>query len=143
MDNVDCDLRLMTADIVAAYVGSRNHVTATDLPNLIASVHAALSGLDAPVVEEIVKAGPAVPLRKAVQPDAITCLTCGKRFKSIKRHIQKDHQMSPPEYRAHWGLPEHSPMVAPNYSSARSALARAMGLGRKLVEDGGEASSAA
>lgn len=130
MDNDTPDLRLMTADIVAAYVGSRNHVTTTELPNLISTVHAALSGLGTPSVQEPVKAEPAVSLRKAVQPDAITCLFDGKAFKSLKRHLANEHQMSPAEYRDYWGLPKDSAMVAPNYAKARSDMARSMGLGQ-------------
>ncbi|MBW3558813.1 MAG: MucR family transcriptional regulator, partial [Proteobacteria bacterium] len=120
MDDDTPDLRLMTADIVAAYAGSRNHVSTADLPNLISSVHAALSGLGAPSVQEPVKAEPAVSIRKAVQPDAITCLACGKRFKSLRRHIENAHGQTPAEFRAHWALPATFPMVAPNYASARS-----------------------
>ena len=135
MDHDDPDLRSLTADIVAAYVGSRNHVAAADLPSLIGSVHAALTELGAPPTLEPVRAEPAMPLRKAVQADAITCLFDGKRFKSLKRHLATEHQMTPAEYRAHWGLPKDSPMVAPDYANARSTLARAIGLGRKPVAD--------
>jgi predicted transcriptional regulator len=124
------DLRGMTADIVAAYVASRNHVQAGELPGLIQSVHMALAGLNAAPKVEAVKAEPAVPIRKAVTPDAIICLSCGKTFKALKRHIRVDHDQTPAEYRAHWGLPADFPMVAPNYASARSALARAIGLGQ-------------
>ncbi len=35
----------MTADLVASYV-ERNHVQASELPALIATVHASLAGLD-------------------------------------------------------------------------------------------------
>jgi predicted transcriptional regulator len=135
MDDEPRDLRLMTADIVAAFVGSRNHVTAAELPNLISTVHAALSGLQVPTEPTPVKQEPAVPLRKAVQPDAITCLFDGKSFKSLKRHLANEHQMTPAEYRAHWGLPKDSAMVAPNYAKARSDLARLMGLGRKAAAE--------
>ncbi|WP_352498603.1 MULTISPECIES: MucR family transcriptional regulator [unclassified Mesorhizobium] len=38
-------------------------------------------------------------------------------------------RMTPDEYRARWGLAKDYPMVAPNYSAARSALAKSLGLG--------------
>lgn len=41
--------------------------------------------------------------------------------------------MTPDEYRAKWGLAKDYPMVAPNYSAARSALAKSLGLGRKVA----------
>lgn len=130
MTDETSNLRLMTADIVSAYVGSRNHVQAAELPNLIQAVHSALATLAGAPEPEPVQAEPAVPIRKAVTPDAITCLSCGKKFKALKRHIRVDHDQTPAEYRALWGLPPTFPMVAPNYASARSALARAMGLGQ-------------
>ena len=130
MTDEPSNLRLMTADIVSAYVGSRNHVQAAELPNLIQAVHNALSALSGALEPEPVQAEPAVPIRKAVTPDAIICLSCGKKFKALKRHIRVDHEQTPAEYRAQWGLPPTFPMVAPNYASARSALARAMGLGQ-------------
>ena len=129
-------LRSMTADIVAAYVGSRNHVQPSEVASLISSVHRALAALTdiTPVVE--VKAQPAVPLRKAVQPHAITCLFDGREFKSLKRHLANEHELTPAEYRAHWGLPKDSPMVAPNYAAQRSALAVATGLGQRTPSSG-------
>ncbi len=39
--------------------------------------------------------------------------------------------MTPEEYRAKWFLPHDYPMVAPSYAEARSALAKASGLGKK------------
>ena len=59
------------------------------------------------------------------------CLFDGKKFKSLKRHLRANHNMTPQEYRATFGLRPDYPMVAPAYASARSDLARTMGLGRK------------
>ena len=39
--------------------------------------------------------------------------------------------MTPEQYRAKWGLPNDYPMVSPNYSAARSQMAKNLGLGRK------------
>jgi predicted transcriptional regulator len=38
--------------------------------------------------------------------------------------------LTPGQYRQKWGLPTDYPMVAPNLSAVRSALARNMRLGR-------------
>jgi predicted transcriptional regulator len=121
----------MAADIVSAYVGN-NTVSVNDLPNLIKNIHDALKGIStgAPEPSSGEKPAPAVPLRKAVQPDYVVDLFTGKRFKSLKRHLRTVHNMTPEEYRAYWGLPKDSPMVAPNYAAARSALAKSMGLGQ-------------
>ena len=121
----------ITVDIVSAYV-SNNAVVASDLPSLIDQTFSALqqaaSKGSQPLKEEL---NPAVSIKKSVTPDAITCLECGKNFKSLKRHIRTDYTLTPDEYRAKWGLPYNYPMVAPNYAAARSALAKKMGLGRK------------
>ena len=49
--------------------------------------------------------------------------------------------MTPGQYREKWGLPKDYPMVAPEYSATRSALAKKIGLGR-LVNDAREPESA-
>lgn len=122
----------LTADIVASYV-AHNSVPASELPALINSVHQALTQLGRPVVHDHKQQEPAISVRKSVTPDYIICLEDGKKFKSLKRHLQTRYNMSPSEYRAKWGLPSDYPMVAPNYSAARSNLANAMGLGRKAA----------
>jgi predicted transcriptional regulator len=38
--------------------------------------------------------------------------------------------ITPVQYREKWGLRPDYPMVAPNYSKARSELAKALGLGQ-------------
>jgi len=38
--------------------------------------------------------------------------------------------MTPEQYRAKWDLPRDYPIVAPNYASRRSELAKAIGLGQ-------------
>jgi predicted transcriptional regulator len=49
----------------------------------------------------------------------------------LKRHLMTDHNMTPEQYRERWGLGRDYPMVAPDYASKRSALAKKIGLGRK------------
>lgn len=121
----------LAADIVSAYV-SNNSVPASDLPMLISDVHSALvrvtSGV-APAAVESLK--PAVPAKKSVTSDFIICLEDGKKFKSLKRHLRTQYNMSPEDYREKWSLPPDYPMVAPNYAKARSQLAKQMGLGQQ------------
>ena len=124
------ELLEMTADIVSAYV-SNNTVSADAVADLIAQIHAALSGVSvAPVEPEPEPQEPAVPVRKSITPDFLICLEDGRKFKSLKRHLRTKYNMSPEEYRAKWGLPKDYPMVAPNYAKARSDLAKQMGLGQ-------------
>ena len=57
-------------------------------------------------------------------PDYLVCLEDGKQFKSLKRHLRTQYNMTPEQYRDKWGLPADYPMVAPNYAVARSQLAK-------------------
>src|SRR5947209_11942803 len=121
----------LTAEIVSAYVG-KNSVPANELPNLINQVHAALvrvSGGHGEVQPESLK--PAVSVKKSITPDYIVCLEDGKKFKSLKRHLRTQYNITPEQYREKWGLPVDYPMVAPNYAAARSQLAKQMGLGQQ------------
>jgi len=136
-DTTDATLYIeLAADIVSAYV-SNNAVAASDLPALLGDVHTALQRVtkgEAEPAPEPMK--PAVPVRKSVAPDFIICLEDGKKFKSLKRHLRTQYNLTPEQYREKWGLPADYPMVAPNYAAARSALAKEMGLGQQRRRGG-------
>jgi predicted transcriptional regulator len=119
----------ITADIVSSYVAN-NSVHRAELPNVIASVDAALQGLAAPKQEQPAKSQPAVSIRKSITPDFLISLEDGKKYKTLKRHLGTVG-LTPEEYRAKWGLPTDYPMVAPNYAQKRSELATSMGLGQQ------------
>src|SRR6266850_6793498 len=121
----------LTADIVSAYV-SNNTVSAAEIPNLINQVHSALlrvSGGQSDAQPEPLK--PAVSVKKSITSDYLVCLEDGKKFKSLKRHLRTQYNMTPEQYREKWSLPPDYPMVAPNYAQARSQLAKQMGLGQQ------------
>jgi predicted transcriptional regulator len=116
--------------IVSAYA-KRNSLAADQLPTLIATVHRAFASIESGAqVEAAARPEPAVPIRRSVQPDAITCLECGFEAKMIRRHLMSSHEMSPEAYRERWGLKKDYPLVAPNYAARRSDLAKSIGLGR-------------
>ena len=121
----------LTAGIVSAYV-SNNSVPASDISALISQVHSALlrvSNGQGEVVSETLK--PAVAVKKSITPEYLICLEDGKKFKSLKRHLRTQYNMTPEHYREKWGLPPDYPMVAPKYAEARSQLAKQMGLGQQ------------
>ena len=124
------DYLTLSVDIVSAFV-SNNPVPAPELPGLIAAIHATLHGLGEPSAPPAEELRPAVPVRRSVQPDFIVCLEDGKKFKSLKRHLRTQYNMTPEQYREKWALPVDYPMVAPNYAKARSELAKEMGLGQQ------------
>ncbi len=121
----------LTADIVSAYV-SNNSVAAGDISSLISQVHTALMRVSNGQTEPVGDlARPAIAVKKSITPDFIVCLEDGKKFKSLKRHLRTQYNMTPEHYREKWGLPSDYPMVAPNYAEARSQLAKQMGLGQQ------------
>ena len=125
----DTDVLRLTAKIVSAHVG-KYQVAATALPELIQAVHLSLTTADT-VEPAPASLTPAVPIRKSVFPDHIVCLEDGKKLKMLKRHLRGRYGMTPEQYRQKWGLPADYPMVAPDYASLRSTLAKQLGLGRK------------
>jgi predicted transcriptional regulator len=121
----------LTASIVSSYV-SNNSVPSADLPALIGQVHSALVRVTSgygEIANEPPR--PAVAVKKSVTPDFIVCLEDGKKFKSLRRHLRTQYNMTPEQYREKWGLTSDYPMVAPNYAAARSQLAKQMGLGQQ------------
>lgn len=117
----------MAGDIAAAYV-IRNILPSDQVPTLIRSAYAALIETHAKPVEAPV---PAVSIRRSVTPDYLVCLEDGKKLKMLKRYLSTHYAMTTGDYRAKWGLAADYPMVAPNYSKKRSAVAKQFGLGRK------------
>ena len=117
------------AEIVSSYV--RHHKIAADqLAGLIVEVHRALAGLGrAPPVPEPPR--PAVPIRRSVHQDYVTCLECGFRAQMLRRHLQVAHGLEVADYRARWQLPMDYPLTAPSYSARRSRMAREIGFGRR------------
>jgi len=126
---------LLTAKIVGSYL--RHHtVGASELPDLITSVHRALSGVGQPIPQEEALT-PAVSVRQSVRHDYVVCLDCGYRGRTLRRHISSRHGLSRAEYLRRWGLQPDHPLTAPAYSEHRSTLAKQFGLGRKPKADAG------
>jgi predicted transcriptional regulator len=131
------DVLRLSADIVSAYV-SRNNVGAGAVPDMLAQVFGALSGLGQPATPVVPPARqkPAVPIGKSIQHDHIVCLEDGKQLKMLKRYLRSRFDMSPEDYRRKWGLAADYPMVAPAYAERRSAFAKEIGLGRGVRRKG-------
>jgi len=121
----------LAADLVSAYI-SNNSVPAIELPSLILQVHAALLGLaipETPAQDDIEKATSG-QIKKSITPDALISFIDGKPYKTLKRHLTT-HGLDFETYRRRYGLPNDYPTVAANYSAARSALAKDLGLGQQ------------
>jgi predicted transcriptional regulator len=124
-------LKSMTARIVSAYLEG-NTVSVDDLPALIREIYRSLSG--EPILERssAVAAVTRAQIRKSITADGLVSFEDGRPYKTMKRHLAR-YGLTPPEYLAKWGLPTEYPMVAPNYAASRSAMAKAIGLGRKAA----------
>ncbi len=119
----------LATEIISSHV--RNNAVQTDqLPGLIQRVFSALATVE-PASAAPPKPEPAVPIKRSMRADHLTCLDCGKQFSMLKRHLRTDHQLTPQEYRQRWELPRSYPMVASAYAKTRSKLAKKFGLGRK------------
>ncbi len=125
------ELLTLTTEIVSAHV-SNNAVSGHDIPSLIESVFRTLSNVNNAAPHLVERPQPAVPIKRSITEDFIICLEDGKKLKMLKRHLKTAYNMTPEEYRERWGLPADYPMVAPNYAKKRSALAKDIGLGKKV-----------
>ena len=135
------DFTEIAADLVAAYV-SNNRVSVSELPGVIASVHAALSGLgkEEPAEAAVEKLTPA-QVKKSITPDGMVSFVDGKTYKTMKRHLTL-HGLTPDSYRTKYGLPTDYPIVSAAYSAKRSELARSLGLGQQRWKAASKAAEA-
>jgi predicted transcriptional regulator len=120
----------LTTEIVVAYV-TRNTIAPADLGDLIGAVARALSAVGR-TEPEPAKPEPAVPVRRSIRDDHLTCLVCGKRQTTLRRHLDVAHQLAPEAYRERFGLKSDYPMAAPGYSRQRSEMAKRVGLGQRV-----------
>jgi len=135
------ELLKMTAQIVTSHA-SMNELSPQELIDEITSVYntlAALSGEkvvapEAPpapeVPEEAAAVKPAVPIEESIQDDHIVCLVCGEKFRTLKAHLRRAHNLTPVAYCERFGLdPKKYHLVSRNYSEKRRQLAKEKGLG--------------
>lgn len=129
-------LRELVAEVAAAYF-SNSPVSANDIPNVVRQIAESLSSVGgaAPAAAAAASEEPerskltGGQIRKSITPDALISFEDNKPYKTLRRHLAS-RGLSPEQYREKWGLPKDYPLVAPNYSAARSNLAKSMGLGQ-------------
>jgi predicted transcriptional regulator len=129
----------LTTEIVVAYV-TRNTIAPTDLGDLIGVVGRALEGLGREEPERP-KPEPAVPVRRSIHDDHLVCLVCGEQHRTLRRHLDVAHRLTPEAYREQFGLKSDYPMAAPGYSRQRSEMARRTGLGQRSQAPSGHRQS--
>lgn len=140
----------LATELTIAWLSNPNTRTAAeDVPAFLSTMHKAVTDLssDANVLESAESASseyaPAVSVRKSLaSKDHIISLIDGKPYKTLTRHLST-HGLTPVQYRERYGLKSDYPMTAPNYSEARRAMAKKIGLGRKPGESPKKANAAA
>jgi len=128
----------LTTEIVSSHV-SITELTPEQLVNEIKAVYNVLASLEGGVIleepaESKAEAGllkkPSIPLKDIVKAKYVVCLECGQKFKTLKTHLRKAHNLLPKEYYARFGLdPKKFPLVCKDYSEQRSKMAKERGLG--------------
>jgi len=136
----DSDKLTLIGSIAASYL-RRNSVSIDQIATVVSSVTRAIEQASKEIggstVLELQPApretggSPAVPIKKSVQREYIVCLEDGMHARTLKRHLNSAHGLTPEQYREKWGLPDDYPLIAPAYSESRSKMAKKLGLGRK------------
>jgi len=120
----------LMAQVVSSYV-SHNPLPGEALPGFMRTVYQSLAAAGTSTAGQAAEpATPKVDAKKSVFADRLVCLACGKPFRTLKRHLGTEHQLTPQEYRQRYGLLSSYPVVAPDYAKVRSAMAKKIGLGR-------------
>ncbi|GFO64694.1 MucR family transcriptional regulator [Geomonas paludis] len=127
----------LTATIVSSHA-SVTEMSGEDLLLELQKVHGALQKLEVETGEGVERGegkGPAVTLKKAFQPDQISCMLCGKSgMKTLARHLAQVHGIKPGEYRKQFGIPSNQALTAKNFSEARRRMAQEKGLADNLAK---------
>lgn len=127
----------LTATIVSSHA-SVTEMSGDDLIQELQKVHIALQKLEIESGEAGERGegrGPALSLKKAFQPDQISCMLCGKSgMKTLARHLAQVHGMKPGEYRKQFGIPSGQALTAKNFSEARRRMAQEKGLADNLAK---------
>jgi len=129
----------LTGQIATAYLAN-NELRWPRVGELLTTIRTTLESLDggdagpAPVMPTRAAFPPAVDPKRSVFPNQLLCLECGAKYKTIRRHLNSAHGLTPEAYRQRWGLSVSYPMVAPEYTKTRSRLAKETGLGHRVRE---------
>src|SRR4051794_27950137 len=129
-------IELATELTIAWLNNPNNRISADEVPAFLQRMHSTLNGLadagsssEQPTQQQEFTA--AVSSRKSLSsPDHIISMIDGKPYKTLRRHLAT-HGLTPEQYRERYKLKADYPMVAPNYSEHRRAMAHKIGLGSK------------
>src|ERR1700761_6852103 len=132
-------LRELVSDVAAAYFANSS-VSPADVPQVLAQITASPSAIGAsparpsPPPTAMARSAPsAAQIRDSIRPDGLVSFEDGRTYKTLRRHLNR-LGITPGQYRQKWGLPADYPLVAPNLSALRSAMAQQKQFGRLAVD---------
>jgi len=127
----------MTAELVSSHA-SLSELSTQELVEEIKEVYMVLSSLEGGAVapekasEVAGVKKPSIPLKDIVTQKHVVCLECGKKMKTLKKHIRKAHGLLPKEYFKRFALdPKKYPLVCKEYSAQRRTMAKNWGFGNE------------
>ncbi len=137
-DNNELSTIELATELTIAWLSNPNtRVSADEVPAFLNKMRDSIAALAGNVdaantpTDEPAEYVRAVSVRKSLSDrDHIISMIDGKKYKTLRRHLST-HGMTPAEYRVRYGLKPDYPMVSPNYSESRRAMAVKIGLGRK------------
>jgi predicted transcriptional regulator len=131
-------LQARVAAVAAAYF-SNNQVSVAEITAVVEKIGASLRALGSAAGAQTPQSEPeseaerakltAAQIRRSITPEALVSFEDGRGYKTLRRHLSV-RGLTPEQYREKWGLPHDYPMVSPNYSAARSQMAKSLGLGQ-------------
>jgi predicted transcriptional regulator len=126
----------LATELTIAWLGNPNtRASGEDVPGFLNRMHDAVLSLgksESPASEVAVgDFTPATTARRSLaSKDHIISMIDGKPYKTLRRHLST-HGLTPNQYRERYKLKPDYPIVAPNYSEIRRAMAQKIGLGQK------------
>jgi len=115
------DVDAMIISAVASIVRSYIEASKTTSISVIRSAIHEFGVTFSQIIPSTERSSPHFP---EVDDDFVICLECGRRMKTLARHLSGSHRLSVEEYRAKWRLPAHHPMISANYARRRAEIAR-------------------
>jgi predicted transcriptional regulator len=130
----------MTVDIVASHARTAP-MTTDEIIQELKKVYSALQSIESggPVdVQSVAEEGGAAPsltIKQAFRTNEVVCMLCGKGgMKTLTRHLNQAHQLSPSQYRKQFNISKSQPLMSKGYAQKRKEIAAGMDLGANLVK---------
>lgn len=132
------EMREFATRILVAFLG-KNEIAQDNVGAVVADVLQALSSPEAyarfsesptPAGRGAAQPEPVPAAQPSDDPRFVTCMDCGRKMRSLKRHLWDAHKLSPADYRERWKLAADYPLVAQELSERRSSAALESGFGQ-------------